>query len=148
MNRAGFLLSSALLLLAASPGADRARQGEAVAGATTNWAAVGGTTDESGYSRLARIDTRNVGRLGLAWSLELPGEAALEATPLAIDGVLYFTGSYAAVYAVDGVTGRLLWRYDPETWKHHPEKTRIGARVNRGLAYADGRSSSQPTTGA
>jgi quinohemoprotein ethanol dehydrogenase len=69
----------------------------------------------AGFSRLAEIDTSNTGRLGLAWSLDLVGEVTLEATPLAVDGVLYFSGSYAAVYAVDAVTGKLLWQFDPQT---------------------------------
>ena len=65
---------------------------------------------------------------------------SLEATPLAIDGVLYFTGSYATVYAVDAVGGELLWKYDPETWKHEPEKLNFAVfPVNRGVAHADGR---------
>src|SRR6185436_16330020 len=87
-----------------------------------------------------QIKASNIDRLGLGWWLELPGEVSLEATPLAVDGVLYFTGSYAAVYAVAASTGKLLWKYDPETWKHHPEKMNfIMYPVNRGAAYADGR---------
>ena len=76
--------------------------------------------------------------LGLAWSLDLDGESTLEATPLAVDGVLYFSGSYAAVYAVDAVSGTLLWKYDPQTWKH-PAKMTGSLPVNRGVAYANGR---------
>ncbi|MGB8365966.1 MAG: hypothetical protein WCE20_15815, partial [Rhizomicrobium sp.] len=75
-------------------------------GAGLDWPGHGGDANESGFSRLQQINTSNIARLGLAWSLALPGEATLEATPLAVDGVLYFTGSYAAVYAVDAVTGK------------------------------------------
>ena len=108
-------------------------------GAAQDWTAHNGGADESAYSRLDQVSAANVGRLGLAWSLDLPGESSMEATPLAVDGVLYFTGSYAAVYAVDGVTGKLLWKYDPETWKHYPDKMLFGFGANRGVAYADGR---------
>jgi quinohemoprotein ethanol dehydrogenase len=109
-------------------------------GAVANWSSHGGGTDESGYSRLDAIAVSNVKNLGLASFLDLPGEVSLEATPLAIDGVLYFTGSYAAVYAVDAVTGKLLWKYDPQTWKHNPIKMNLQLYpVNRGAAYADGR---------
>src|SRR4051794_37925793 len=76
-------------------------QPDAGVGAEANWSGVGGAADEAGYSRLTKIDTGNVGKLGLAWSLDLPGEVSLEATPVAFDGVLYFSGSYATVYAVD-----------------------------------------------
>src|SRR5258705_11769634 len=96
----------ALILAAAASAMD-------VVGAGADWPTHGGGVDESGYSRLDQIKTANVAQLGLAWSMDLPGEASLEATPLAINGVLYFTGSYAAVYAVDGATGKQLWEYDP-----------------------------------
>ncbi len=108
-------------------------------GAGADWPSHGGGADESGYSRLDEIKRSNIGRLGLVWALELPGEVTLEATPLAVNGVLYFTGSYAAVYAVDGLTGKLLWKYEPETWMHNPAKMRLSFAVNRGAAYADGR---------
>ncbi|HTZ69160.1 MAG TPA: PQQ-dependent dehydrogenase, methanol/ethanol family [Acetobacteraceae bacterium] len=108
-------------------------------GAGANWTARNADSDETAYSRLDQIDHADIKRLGLAWSLDLPGEVSLEATPLAIDGVLYFTGSYASVYAVDGVSGKLLWTYAPETWKHDPMKMVYGFAANRGVAYADGR---------
>jgi len=78
-----------------------------------NWAYHHGGQDEQGYSPLREIDTSNVSRLGLEYALELPGETMLEAEPLAIDGVLYFTGGRLRACAVDAVTGRLLWSYVP-----------------------------------
>lgn len=104
-----------------------------------HWPVHGGTPAENGYAALDSINTRNVNKLQLAWSLDLAGEASLEGTPLEVDGVLYFTGSYAAVYAVDAVTGKLLWKYDPQTWKHNPNKMLFNFGANRGAAYADGR---------
>jgi quinohemoprotein ethanol dehydrogenase len=104
-----------------------------------DWPNTGGGYDESGYSRLDQIDTDNVGELGLAWSLDLEGEQTLEATPLAVDGVLYFTGSYSKVYAVDGASGELLWKHDPQVWKHDPERMHYIFGANRGAAYAEGR---------
>lgn len=109
------------------------------AGRTVDWPGHGGPPDESGYSPLREISLDNIGELGLAWSLELPGEQMLEATPLAVDGVLYFTGSYSAVYAVDAVSGKLLWKHDPEVWRHNPNKMNYIFGANRGAAYADGR---------
>jgi quinohemoprotein ethanol dehydrogenase len=123
-------------LLAGASSPDAAASGEGSAG--TDWRSHGGGTDESGYSALDQINVGNASKLGLAWSLDLPGEASLEATPLEVGGTLYFTGSYSAVYAVDAASGRLLWRYDPEIWRY-PAKTHIVFPVNRGCAYADGR---------
>lgn len=114
-------------------------QPEAGVGAEANWSGVGGAADEAGYSRLTAIDTGSVGKLGLAWSLDLPGEVSLEATPLAVDGVLYFSGSYATVYAVDALTGRQLWKYDPQTWKHNPMAMHFSFGANRGVAFENGK---------
>jgi quinohemoprotein ethanol dehydrogenase len=112
---------------------------EAAGANNTNWTAHNGNADEQAYSVLNRINASNVQRLGLAWSVDLEGEASLEATPLAVDGVLYFTGSYAAVYAVDALTGKQLWKFDPQTWKTAPGKMLFSFAANRGAAYADGR---------
>lgn len=95
--------------------------------------------DETAFSPLARIDTRTITRLGLAWSLDLPGETSLEGTPLAVGGTLFITGTYGKIYAVDGRTGAVLWTYDPEVWRANPDKLSLNFAANRGLAYADGR---------
>jgi quinohemoprotein ethanol dehydrogenase len=108
-------------------------------GAGANWASHGGGVDESGYSQLDTINAANVRRLGLAWSYDLDSEVTLEATPLAIDGVLYFTGSSSSVYAVDGVTGALLWKYDPEIWRVSPVKQGHNFGISRGVAYDNGK---------
>jgi quinohemoprotein ethanol dehydrogenase len=112
---------------------------EAKVGAGENWTAVNAAADESAYSRLTDIDSGNVDRLGLAWSLDLPGEVTLEATPLAVDGVLYFTGSYAKVYAVDARTGAVKWTFDPKTWQHNPLAMHFSFGANRGVAYENGK---------
>ncbi len=108
-------------------------------GAGRDWRGHNGGTDETAYSRLSQVSMANVARLGLRWYLDLPDERMLEATPLAVDGVLYFTGSYSKVYAVDAVTGKLLWSHDPQVWQHNPDKFKMTLPVNRGVAYADGR---------
>ncbi|MCW1428303.1 PQQ-dependent dehydrogenase, methanol/ethanol family [Novosphingobium sp. JCM 18896] len=131
--------STALLAAGCTKGAGEAAQPEAGVGTDQNWAAVGGGADETSYSRLTEIGTGNVDKLGLAWSLDLPGEVTLEATPLAVDGKIYFPGSYAAVYAVDAVTGKQLWKFDPETWKHNPDKMHFSFGANRGVAYENGK---------
>lgn len=127
----------ALFAAAAIAGTAHARR--APAGGSVNWPAHGGGSEETDYSALAQIDAANVGRLGLAWYLDLPGERMLEATPLAVNGVLYFTGSYDKVYAVDAARGKLLWTYDPQVWSHAPQKLRYALPCNRGVAYEHGR---------
>lgn len=136
-GRVSLSLAGATLFLAASACLPvRASSGM---GGAEDWAHHGGGADESSYSRLDQITSRNITKLGLAWWLDLEGEVTLEATPLAVGGTLYFTGSRSAVYAVDGTTGQLLWKYDPEIWKHNPTKLGHGLSVNRGVAYDNGK---------
>jgi quinohemoprotein ethanol dehydrogenase len=118
------------------PGAKGASTG---IGAAENWASHGADPHETNYSQLDKISASNVDRLGLAWSLDLPGETTLEATPLAVDGVIYFPGQLGKVYAVDGASGKTLWTYDPEVSKHNPNKIHNIFPANRGVAYSGGR---------
>ncbi len=127
------LALAALICSSAMIGAETATE-PAQLGTMSNWTGVGGASDESAYSQLSQITTANIGKLGLASSLDLDGEVSLEATPLAVDGVIFFSGSYSGVYAVDGASGKLLWKYDPQIWK-----TTAGMAVNRGVAYDNGR---------
>lgn len=104
-----------------------------------DWASHGGGINEGNFSRLDAINVGSVSRLGLAWSLDLDGEQSLEATPLAVDGVLYFAGSKGDVYAVDAVSGRQLWKFDAELSKYMADRMWLVFAVNRGVAYADGK---------
>ena len=106
-------VSLAAISLGAAPPA-RAPQSDAGVGTGDDWTAPGGAADESSYSRLDQITPANARRLGLVWSMDLPEEVTLESTPLAIGGTLYFSGGYGEVYSVDGVTGKLLWKHDPQ----------------------------------
>ncbi len=93
----------------------------------------------TGYSRLDEISKATVGKLGLAFAVDLPDETTLSGTPIAADGTVYFTGSHARVYAVDGTSGKMLWTYDPQVWKFNPFKLTLNFAASRGLAYANGR---------
>jgi quinohemoprotein ethanol dehydrogenase len=95
------------------------------------WLTYGRDYAETHYSPLKRIDTTNVKRLGLAWSLETdsPANARVEGTPLMSNGVLY--GSL-------GRTGKQLWRWDPEIPRAYFTKICCGPS-NRGVALYNGR---------
>ncbi len=137
MKARPMIAAIALGLLAVTGPAAQGPAVSATIGASANWPGVGGMADESAFSRLDTINTTNIRRLGLTASRDLEGEVSLEATPIAVDGVIYFSGSYSGVYAIDGASGRLLWKYDPQVWKFNP--TKIGMGVNRGVAYDNGR---------
>ncbi len=103
-----------------------------------SWLSHGRTYSEQRHSPLRQITPHNVSRLGLAWSFETGTRRGLEATPLIVDGVLYATGSWSVVYALDAKSGRLLWRYDPKVPREVGRKACCDV-VNRGVAYFDGR---------
>jgi quinohemoprotein ethanol dehydrogenase len=103
------------------------------------WPSYGLDTNEDRYSPLTQIDAASVSKLGLAWSLDLPKQArSLEGTPIEVNRVVYFTTSLSVVYAVDAVTGRRLWDYDPKAWEHNPQAFRTTQGYHRGVAYHDG----------
>ncbi len=100
--------------------------------------AVGRTYGEQHFSPLTGIDAKNVGDLGLAWFLDTDTDRGLEATPIVVDGVMYATGSWDVVMAVDARTGKPLWRYDPQVDRAVTRHLCCDA-VNRGLAAWNGR---------
>lgn len=129
------LVSAALLLLVSCSHGG----GYQATPADADWAWHGNDRGEQRYSELSQINADNVGQLGLVWALDLPGENALEATPIEAGGILYFSGGLSKVYAADAVSGKLLWSYDPEVGKTAPAQIRTIFSVNRGVAYWDGK---------
>ena len=65
-------------------------------------------------------------------------DRSLLSTPLVVDGVLYFTGTFSVTRAVDARTGELLWEYDPKTIEHSGDRLRIFWGSSRGAAYRKG----------
>ncbi|MFC5698756.1 PQQ-dependent methanol/ethanol family dehydrogenase [Pseudomonas sp. GCM10022186] len=66
------------------------------------------------YSTLDALNADNVQQLRPVWALSFGGEKqrGQQAQPLVKDGVMYVTGSYSRVFAVDARTGKKLWQYD------------------------------------
>jgi len=106
---------------------------------TTNWLAYGRTYSEQRYSPLSAISTDSVPRLGLDWVLDLPQDRSLIGTPLVVDGILYFTGSFSVTRAVEAKTGKLLWEYDPKSIEHAGDRLKIMWDSSRGLAFWNGK---------
>src|SRR5262245_16326530 len=67
------------------------------------------------FSPLDQINATNVKNLQVAWT-HFPGRSTrgLQSMPLVADGVLYYSGSYSRVFALDGATGKLIWSFFPE----------------------------------
>jgi quinohemoprotein ethanol dehydrogenase len=133
----------AILQSSAAPGEnktgnvnDRRVLGEAQTG--ENWMVNGGNFDSQHFSPLKQINDKNIGKLGLAWSLDIDSPMGMASEPLVIDGTIYVSGSLDRVYAVDAVSGRLLWRFDPHV-RLSVMRNSATARTNRGVAVWEGK---------
>ena len=75
------------------------------------WISYNVSWSEQRYSPLNQINASNVGKLGLAWSADIPAaggrpQTRQEGTPLVSNGVLYSIAPWSVVYAVDARTGK------------------------------------------
>jgi quinohemoprotein ethanol dehydrogenase len=151
MTRTRGAIAAALLAMAggaaAQPAADQVRAATARVDADfirqnaatgRDWPSYGLNFAENRFSPLTGITTENVAQLGLAWSYDLGSRRGVQATPVVVGGVMYVTGSWSIVHAIDARTGAKLWTFDPQV---PPE---YGARgccdvVNRGVAVHRGK---------
>ena len=76
-----------------------------------DWLSHGRNYKEDRYSELDQITKENVGDLGLAWAEEIGTKRGLQATPLVVDGILYFSGPFNKVWAYDARTGQEIWHF-------------------------------------
>ena len=105
------------------------------AAADSNWSTYLGDKASSHYSTLKQITPRNVARLEVAWTFRAGGmdtnnRSQIQCNPLVIDGVLYGTTPDLQLFALNAITGRELWRFNPASVKGITK-----AGVNRGLVH-------------
>jgi len=99
----------------------------------SDWPNYGNDPGGMRFSQLAQINRDTVSKLKVAWTLRT-GDVAdgsdghkrsgFETTPILVDGTLYLTTPFNRVIALDPVTGKQRWAYDPE--------------IDRSLDYGDG----------
>jgi len=104
------------------------------------WGVYGGDTANTRYSTLNQVNTSNVGRLKVAWALQLGSLRSQEATPILVGDLLYVTSSHGPknVFAVDARTGEVKWRYSPEVPAGIEQYACCDVN-NRGVAHANGK---------
>ena len=94
-----------------------------LSGPVADWPEYGGTHAGRRYSPLDQITRENVGDLGVAWAYhhgdvsDGTGEftrTSFQATPIVVDGTLYFCTGFNRVIALDPETGTERWSFDPE----------------------------------
>src|SRR5215217_3054592 len=80
------------------------------------WLTNGGSTFNQRYSPLDEIDTSNVKDLKGVWMTHLRGSGtaakySAEAQPIVYEGVIYVPSGEDDVFAVDAMTGKIMWQY-------------------------------------
>ena len=132
----------AAVLVAGSEKASRVDDAMLLKPAEADWVSYGRDYAETHHSPLTQINQSTVGRLGLAWSVDVGSTGKIETTPLVFDGVLYGTSAWSVVYAIDVRSGKVKWRWDPEVAHGGPGNAGppvCCGPVNRGVALYDGR---------
>lgn len=104
-------------------------------GAAGDWLAYGNDPGGSRFSPLAQITPANIGELAEAWTYRTGHMArglplAFQATPLAADGRLFLCSGDNDVIAVDGESGREIWRY-----RAHVDLRGVAMTACRGVAF-------------
>jgi len=105
----------------------------------TEWPSWGNAPGGSRYAQVEQLTPANVAGLKVAWTFATgatphSGGApalAFEATPLKIGNTLYACSPHNLVFAIDAVSGRQIWRYDPKV-----DETGLAFANCRGVAYA------------
>lgn len=108
--------------------------------ADSDWAQYGKGFDGTHYSPLNQINTGNVSKLKLAYTLSLGTLRSNESTPIVIGDTMYVASSWGPkyVYALNAKTGDVKWKYEADI----PDDVLQYAccDVNtRGVSYADGK---------
>jgi len=114
----------------------------------TEWRSYGHDPGGMRFSPLDQINRTNVHRLERVWTFDTgevtPGTRnsdqhaipSFEATPLMVDGVLYFSTIGEKVIALDAETGKRIWEFDSQAGRSKREFMQ-----NRGVAYWQAESS-------
>ncbi|MEM6630218.1 MAG: PQQ-dependent dehydrogenase, methanol/ethanol family [Bacteroidota bacterium] len=103
-----------------------------------DWITHGLTYSEQRYSQLKEIHSKNITDIGLAWSLNLGTRRGLEATPLVVEGIMYISGPWGKVFAIDARKGELIWKFDPKVHGSYAQRACCDI-VNRGIALYQGK---------
>jgi alcohol dehydrogenase (cytochrome c) len=75
-----------------------------------SWPGYHGDYSGRRHSDLKQITPANVNTLGLAWAFQTDQPASIKATPILVDGILYFTVP-DQLWAVDARSGHQIWHY-------------------------------------
>ena len=104
-----------------------------------HWSTYNGTKEGLKYSSLSRIDTSNVQQLTVAWTYhtgdaDTVNHSQMQCNPVVINGTMYGTSPQLKLFALDVVTGKARWVFDPLDSSNAPAADFILNNC-RGVAY-------------
>ena len=97
-----------------------------------DWPVYGGNSDHTHYSTIDQITPGNVSTLQVAWTYQTHDEfngSEMQANPIVVDGVLYATSPKLRVFALDAVSGKQIWSFDPSGGAQGPRFRHRGVVV-------------------
>lgn len=105
-----------------------------------NWFLKGGNFRGEHYSPRSQVNVENVGAPGLAWAVDLLIPDGISTTPIVVDGVIYLSGAYSIVLAIDAANGKIILEYDPKVREVFATQADLSwiSRANRGVGVYDG----------
>jgi len=102
-----------------------------------DWLTYGRNYKEDRYSLLDQITKENVKDLGLAWTLGVGTKRGIQGTPIVVDGIMFATGPWSVLWAINARTGELIWEYDPDNDRVRAIEYCCGV-INRGPSMYKG----------
>ncbi len=109
---------------------------------TGDWPNVGNDPGGMRYSKLTQITPANVSKIVRAWTYDIgePGGGfrGTEATPIVVNGIMYFSTPGGKEVALDAATGKEVWKYDLK------EVTATGRGAKYGVSYWPGDGKAAP----
>jgi quinohemoprotein ethanol dehydrogenase len=104
------------------------------------WRQHGLDAREQRFSELSQVNAGNVSKLGLVWTYNPPlPDDGFAGTPIVVDGIVYMSGTFATVFAVDAVSGEEIWFFDPQAELGHGFSSSWAGRRNHGVAVDNGK---------
>ncbi|HEY2348711.1 MAG TPA: pyrroloquinoline quinone-dependent dehydrogenase, partial [Puia sp.] len=105
------------------------------------WPVVNGNSAGNKFSSLKQIDTSNVAQLKVAWTfhtgdVDTSAHSQIQCNPIIINGTLYATSPQLKLFALDAVTGKERWHYNPfDSVSGEKKGIYFSLNSNRGVAY-------------
>jgi alcohol dehydrogenase (cytochrome c) len=104
---------------------------------TDNVLTYGLTYNHNRYSPLAQINKSNIKRLVPVWNTSLQNEFGEQAQPMIYDGVMFLSNA-KWTYAIDALTGKVIWR-TPVNWDPNTPSVVCCGVSNKGVAIFEGK---------